>query len=81
MWKWLPGRMKMFSTDSMAATGSMTSSQPRAADLSSARVSPGGSGNSTISFPRLVTLPFLYKSEESKTELGMFLMMRSNASS
>lgn len=56
---WLPGRMKIFSTESMAATDSMTSSHPRAAALRSARVRLGGRGNTTISRPSLVTSPLL----------------------
>lgn len=51
--------MKMFSTDSMAATGSIMSSHPRAAALSRARVRLGGRGNSTINLPSLVTWPLL----------------------
>lgn len=51
--------MKMFSTDSMAATGSSRSWQPSEAALSTALVRPGCRGNSTIISPSLVTRPLL----------------------
>lgn len=62
--------MKIFSTDSMAATGSIMSSHPRAAALSRARVRLGGRGNSTINLPSLVTSPLLQQKADISIEFN-----------
>lgn len=55
----VPGRMKTFSTDSIAAIGSSSSSQFRDAALITAHVRFGRSGNRTMNSPIWVTWPLL----------------------
>lgn len=64
--------MKMFSTDSMAATGSNRSWQPREAALSRALVRPGCKGNSTISSPSFVTFPLLQPKHQRDKRIRVY---------
>lgn len=62
----LPGRMKTFSTDNMAAMGSSISSQSREAAFMTAQVRLGGRGNCTRNSPSLVTWPLLIAGKKQK---------------
>lgn len=65
----LPGRMKTFSTDNMAAMGSSISSQSREAAFMTAQDRLGGRGNCTRNSPSLVTRPLLIPGKRSKHQI------------
>lgn len=64
----LPGRMKTFSTDNMAAMGSSRSSQSREAAFMTAQARLGGRGNCTRNSPSLVTWPLLVPGKEMQVQ-------------